>query len=86
MIPRKAQPTIPARRGQFASVLTLRSMFAARTNWNLAPNRYTEAVEAARHEGRTLLDLTASNPTSIGFAYERERILGALQHENALQY
>ena len=61
-------------------------MFAARTNWNLAPNRYTEAVEAARHEGRTLLDLTASNPTSIGFAYERERILGALQHENALQY
>ncbi|MDR3765273.1 MAG: pyridoxal phosphate-dependent aminotransferase [Acidobacteriota bacterium] len=61
-------------------------MFAARTHWNLALNRYTEAIDAARRAGRSLLDLTASNPTSVGFTYERERILGALQHENALQY
>lgn len=62
------------------------SMFAARTNWNLAPNPYSEAVETARRAGRALLDLTASNPTGVGFRYERERILGALQHENALHY
>ncbi len=61
-------------------------MFARRTNWNLAPNRYTEAIDAARREGRSLLDLTASNPTNIGFTYESERILRALQHPNALHY
>jgi aspartate/methionine/tyrosine aminotransferase len=61
-------------------------MFARRTNWNLSANRYSLAVDAARHAGRTLLDLTASNPTTVGLHYERERILRALQHPRALEY
>ena len=61
-------------------------MFARRTNWNLSVNRYSLAVEEARRGGRTLLDLTASNPTTVGLQYERERILRALQHPRALEY
>ena len=36
--------------------------------------------------GRRLIDLTASNPTTIGLTYESERILRALQHPRALEY
>ena len=69
-------------------------MFARRTNWNLAPNRFSLAVEQARGceisreagGARALLDLTASNPTTVGLHYERERILRALQHPRALEY
>jgi aspartate/methionine/tyrosine aminotransferase len=61
-------------------------MFARRTNWNLAPNRYSLAVERARLRALPLLDLTASNPTTVGLHFERERILRALQHPQALEY
>ena len=61
-------------------------MFARRTNWNLATNAYSLAVDEARGSGRVLLDLTASNPTTVGLEYERERILRALQHPRALEY
>ena len=61
-------------------------MFARRTEWNLAANRYSLAVEEARSSGRTLLDLTASNPTTVGLHFEGERILRALQHPRALEY
>lgn len=61
-------------------------MFARRTNWNLSANSYSLAVEAAHRSGRTLLDLTASNPTTVGLQYERDRILRALQHPRALEY
>jgi aspartate/methionine/tyrosine aminotransferase len=61
-------------------------MFARRTEWNLSPNRYSLALEDARRGGRPLLDLTASNPTTVGLHYERDRILRALQHPRALEY
>ena len=61
-------------------------MFARRTNWNLSANRYSLALENARRDGRSLLDLTASNPTAVGLRFERERILRALQHPQALEY
>jgi aspartate/methionine/tyrosine aminotransferase len=65
-------------------------MFARRTEWNLAANRYSLAVEHARdcavRDGRPLLDLTASNPTTVGLHFEGERILRALQHPRALEY
>lgn len=61
-------------------------MFARRTEWSLTRNRYTDALEAFRATGRPLLDLTASNPTSIGLRYETERLLGALSHPNGLVY
>ncbi len=65
-------------------------MFARRTEWNLSANRFSLAVERARDcavsGGRALLDLTAGNPTTVGLHYERERILRALQHPQALEY
>jgi len=38
-------------------------MFAKRTNWNMTPNRLSEALAAHRAAGKPLLDLTISNPT-----------------------
>ncbi len=61
-------------------------MFSKRTNWNLTTNRYTEAIEAHRRAGRKLLDLTASNPTTIGLHYESDQILAALADPRALTY
>ncbi|HEX8925928.1 MAG TPA: pyridoxal phosphate-dependent aminotransferase, partial [Terriglobales bacterium] len=61
-------------------------MFARRTNWTLTQNRYTEAVESHRASGRELLDLTASNPTTIGLRYDEAKIRTALTHANALRY
>jgi alanine-synthesizing transaminase len=46
------------------------AMFAARTSWNLQPNRFTAALQQARADGIQLIDLTESNPTHIGLEYE----------------
>jgi len=61
-------------------------MFAERTNWNLAGNRLSEALARHRAGGKRLLDLTASNPTECGFAYDSEVILAALWNPAALRY
>src|SRR5712691_10540775 len=61
-------------------------MFAQRTNWNLTPNRLSEALAAHRASGKPLLDLTVSNPTGCGFEYDRSAILGALSNPAALSY
>ena len=61
-------------------------MFADRTNWNLAKNRLSEALERHRRSGRPLLDLTASNPTECGFEYRGAEILQALGNPAALRY
>ncbi len=61
-------------------------MFARRTNWNLTTNAYARALEEHRREGRELLDLTASNPTTVGLHYERDRLLRALANPQALTY
>ncbi len=61
-------------------------MFAGRTNWNLTPNRLSEALARHRAASKPLFDLTASNPTSCGFLYDREAILGALSDPAALSY
>lgn len=61
-------------------------MFARRTNWNLTTNAYTRAIEEHRREGRELLDLTASNPTTVGLHYEQDRLLRALANPQALTY
>jgi aspartate/methionine/tyrosine aminotransferase len=61
-------------------------MFAKRTNWSLAPNRLSEALDRRRAEGKPVLDLTASNPTECGFAYDGEAILRALANPAALSY
>ena len=61
-------------------------MFAERTNWNLAGNRLSEALARHRASGKPLFDLTASNPTECGFAYDSEIILAALRNPAALRY
>jgi alanine-synthesizing transaminase len=60
--------------------------FSRRTSWNLATNRYSSALEAYRKAGRELLDLTASNPTTIGLRYREDELLRALAHREALVY
>src|SRR5208283_2447748 len=60
--------------------------FARRTSWNLATNRYTEALEAHRRAGKEVLDLTASNPTTVGFQYRGEELLQSLARHEALIY
>jgi alanine-synthesizing transaminase len=61
-------------------------MFSERTNWQLAQNRFTQAIEQARAAEKKLLDLSASNPTRIGLTYDAPTILTSLQSSQALDY
>jgi alanine-synthesizing transaminase len=61
-------------------------MFAGRTNWNLAANRLSEALAQHLAAGKRLYDLSASNPTEVGFSQDREAILHALCDASALTY
>jgi len=60
-------------------------MFSPRTPEDLTPNRLTRALTAARAEGRTILDLTESNPTRVGFDYPSD-LLRRLADSRALTY
>src|SRR5579864_1563915 len=61
-------------------------MFSERTNWKLAQNRFTRALELVRAKGAAVLDLTVSNPTRAGLRYESSKIIAALSSERALDY
>jgi alanine-synthesizing transaminase len=61
-------------------------MFAKRTNWNLTPNRLSEALARHRAAGKSLVDLSISNPTECGLMYDSEAILDALRNPEALKY
>ena len=61
-------------------------MFSERTNWKLARNRFTLALEEVRAGGARILDLTVSNPTRAGLHYDEAAILGALASPRALDY
>lgn len=63
-----------------------KTMFAGRTNWNLEPNRLSEALARHRAASKPLLDLTISNPTECGFDYDQRAILEALHNPAALKY
>jgi aspartate/methionine/tyrosine aminotransferase len=60
-------------------------MFSSRTPADLTPNRLAGALAAARAEGRSILDLTESNPTRAGFEYPRDLLL-PLGQPAALRY
>jgi len=60
--------------------------FSKRTSWDIGESEFSRAARLARVEGRVLLDLTVSNPTACGFAYDAEAILGPLRNEVALGY
>jgi aspartate/methionine/tyrosine aminotransferase len=61
-------------------------MFSERTNWRLAQNRFTQAVEEVRAAGKKIPDLTASNPTRVGLEYDAAAILQALGSPRTLDY
>ena len=61
-------------------------MFASRTNWRFDPNLLARALQRHRQSGQALLDLTASNPTTCGFAYPQQEILSAFSDPGALIY
>jgi alanine-synthesizing transaminase len=60
-------------------------MFSSRVPSNLAPNRLAAAVERLRVAGRSIVDLTESNPTRAGFAYP-ENLLRGLSDRGSLVY
>ncbi len=61
-------------------------MFSKRTNWKLEENDYTRALRLHRQSGKSVFDLTASNPTTCGFHYDEAAILDALRAPAALRY
>jgi alanine-synthesizing transaminase len=60
--------------------------FSQRTNWNLQKTAYAAALERLRADGKPIFDLTASNPTTCGFQYDRAGILGELSRPECLEY
>ena len=60
--------------------------FSRRTDWNLAKTAYAAALERLRADGRAMFDLTASNPTTCEFQYDRAGILGQLSRPECLEY
>jgi alanine-synthesizing transaminase len=61
-------------------------MFSSRTNWPLGPNRLSLEIEELRRQGVPLLDLTESNPTRCGFAFDHQCIFESLANPQALSY
>ncbi|MGA8110205.1 MAG: pyridoxal phosphate-dependent aminotransferase [Acidobacteriaceae bacterium] len=60
--------------------------FSARTAWDGSETRLARALWKRRTAGEEILDLTASNPTRCGFAYDEAAILGALADRRAMVY
>ena len=60
-------------------------MFSSRTPADLTLNRLAEALKAARADGRSILDLTESNPTRAGFDYPGD-LLRLLADSRGLMY
>lgn len=63
-----------------------KSRFSVRTTWDLAETELACAIRARRTAGLPLIDLTASNPTRCGFAYDEASILAALANPQSLIY
>jgi alanine-synthesizing transaminase len=61
-------------------------LFSNRTNWKLAQNRFTQALDEVHSGGAKVLDLTVSNPTRAGLRYDETAILEALASPLALDY
>jgi len=59
--------------------------FSERTNWNTEESELARAHRERVEAGLPLADLTASNPTRCGFAYD-ENLLEALGDRRALDY
>src|ERR1039458_3609215 len=65
---------------------TIRHMrFSQRTDWNTEESELGRAHRLRVAAGESIADLTASNPTRCGFAYDHE-LLAALTNPQALDY
>jgi aspartate/methionine/tyrosine aminotransferase len=60
--------------------------FSERTAWELGENAFAAKLREARVSGRELFDLTVSNPTACGFAYDESALLSPLAEPAALLY
>ncbi len=60
--------------------------FSQRTYWELDEDFFAGRVRAARKAGSALLDLTVSNPTTCGFAYDGRALLAPLSDAATLHY
>ena len=60
--------------------------FSTRTAWDTAETPLAQSIRERRKAGLPFLDLTASNPTHCGFAYDEPAILSALRDPRALHY
>ena len=61
-------------------------MFSVRSSFPREPNRYSRMLAELRARGETILDLTASNPTCVGFAAPEREAVAALDDPRALVY
>jgi aspartate/methionine/tyrosine aminotransferase len=61
-------------------------MFSDRTGWNLEENRLSRALAEGRASGQPIFDLTRSNPTECGFAYDGETLQRTFAPEGTLRY
>jgi len=61
-------------------------MFSRRTGWDTGETGWARLLRERRVADLPILDLTASNPTRCGFAYDAGAILEALRSAAALDY
>jgi aspartate/methionine/tyrosine aminotransferase len=61
-------------------------MFSKRTSWERQENELSRAILELRASGRRIFDLTRSNPTECGFAYDQEAIRRALGRSGVGKY
>jgi aspartate/methionine/tyrosine aminotransferase len=59
--------------------------FSQRTNWNTEESEIARALRLRREAGKSIADLTASNPTRCGFSYPTH-LLRSLENTRALDY
>src|SRR5882672_1970747 len=81
-----APKTLVAFRSHLLLSPLIQSMFSHRTNWPLAQNAFTRALEEVRASGQEIFDLTVSNPTEAGVRPDPQVVLNALANPEAMCY
>ena len=60
--------------------------FSKKTAWELGENLLTTRLRERRVRGEEIIDLTVSNPTECGFAYDSAALLSPLAAREAMEY
>ncbi len=60
--------------------------FSRRTDWHRRQNRLADCLETRRSSGKTIIDLTSSNPTECGFHYPQTPIVDAFSNPELVDY